>query len=98
MENFYKVEQSPINKKWLIKINFDNLNEPICTTGSYSIMPARTLGLNYADYLRLCRDNYNATLVGKGERYPIALFNSEKDAKKLLALINSRMKQVHRGE
>ena len=43
MENFYKVEQSPVNKKWLIKIDFDKLNEPIYTTGSYSIMPARFL-------------------------------------------------------
>lgn len=98
MKNFYKIEQSPVSKKWLIKINFDKLGEPIYTDGSYSVMPARTLGLSYANYLRYCRDNYNATLVGKGEKYPIAMFDFEVEAKKLLSLLNSRMEHIHRGE
>lgn len=96
MKDFYKIEQSPVHKKYLIKINFDNLKEPIYTNGSYSVMPARTLGISYAKYLKYCRDNYGATIVGKGEKYPIALFNSEAKAKKLLALLNSRMEMVQR--
>ena len=41
--------------------------------GSYNLFAARVMGLNYADYLRLCRDYYGAILTGKNEKYPIFL-------------------------
>lgn len=51
--------------------------------GSYNILGARLLGLNYADYLRYGRDKYRGTIKGKGHKYPILQFNDLSDCNKL---------------
>lgn len=52
---------------------------PLSKIGSYNILPARILGISYAEYLRYARDKYNGVISGKSHKYPIVKFNSEKD-------------------
>lgn len=52
-------------------------------SGSWNVLPARILGISYADYLRYARDKYNGTLYGKNHKYPIVKFKNENDCKAL---------------
>lgn len=60
--------------------------------GSYNLMPARLLGLSYAQYLRFCRDVLGAKVVGKGKLYPIAYFRNSPEVQQFLKLLNERAK------
>lgn len=64
-----------------------------CQRGSYNVMGARVLGLEYPDYLRFCRDEHNAILQGKqGYSYP--LFKVEKDAQNLIKVLNKQYIEI----
>lgn len=65
------------------------------TPSSYRVYSARLFGLNYADFLRMCRDKYNAVIVGKGVGYPYPLFDEWEDAGKLVKELNRRMTYVY---
>lgn len=56
--------------------------------GSYAVMPSRFLGLSYANYLRLARDEGGAEIIGKEQKYPIAYFNNDDKAKKFVEKLN----------
>ena len=56
--------------------------------GSYAVLPSRFLGLTYADYLRLCRDEGGAEILGKNEKYPDAYFNKDTQAKNFVKKLN----------
>lgn len=56
--------------------------------GSYAVMPSRFFGLSYANYLRLCRNEGGAEIVGKNEKYPIAYFKNDKKAKDFVQKLN----------
>lgn len=62
----------------------------ISTKGSFNVIYARLFNISYANYLRLCRDELGATIIGKNSYYPIALFDSKEKAKKLADLLNAR--------
>ena len=47
--------------------------------GSWNVLPARILGLSYAEYLRYARDKYNGVIYGKGHKYPIVKFKDKND-------------------
>ena len=51
--------------------------------GSWNVLPARILGISYAEYLRYARDKYNGTLYGKGHKCPIVKFKNKNDCKAL---------------
>lgn len=91
---YFKTEESPASvKKYLIVPNFEKL--PLySTTGSFAILPARLMGITYASYLRLCRDEYGAEVIGKGTYYPIPYFNEEKRAKELLKELENRVEKI----
>ena len=90
-KRYFYLEESPYHPgKYGIYIDFDNL-PPMKTTGSYNLLPARLLGLSYAEYLRFCRDELGAEITGKKNMYPVAYFSDEKTAAGLIGTLNSRM-------
>lgn len=62
--------------------------------GSYHIICARLMNLSYAQYLRYCRDQVGAEIIGKNEKYPIALFQKNVASKALVDLLNTRANEV----
>lgn len=94
MGYFFK-DESPNTtgeKRFLIRLNFTKV-PAIYTTGSYSLLPARLIGLSYADYCRMCRDCFNAEIIGKNSYYLTIYFDS-KNADKLISILNNRMELV----
>ena len=87
---FYLEESSSHPGKYKISMNFDML-PGIRTTGSYNLLPARLLGLSYAEYLRYCRDIYKAEIIGKNNMYPVAYFKDNTATGELIKMLNSRM-------
>ena len=61
--------------------------------GSYNVLKARLFGLEYAEFLRMARDNYSATLIGQ-TGYIIEKFKDRNDASKLCVELNKRINQV----
>ena len=55
--------------------------------GSLIILAARILGLSYPNFLRYCRDNFNATLRGK-KGYPTPYWKNRTDAINLIKVLN----------
>ena len=64
--------------------------------GSYNVLKARLFGLEYAEFLRMARDNYSATLIGQ-TGYIIEKFKDRNDASKLCIELNKRINQVLEG-
>lgn len=96
MKKYFYAEESPYKEgKYVIKINFDYFPD-ITTKGSYNILPARLMGLSYANYLRMCRDLFDAEIIGKNSIYPIAYFNDKTNAnlQMLLRILNKRMELI----
>lgn len=90
MKKFFNYEESPYNKdKYIITINHDMF--PIKQiSGSYNIIQARIMNLSYANYLRMCRDLFGATIIGKKTLYPVAYFDRNDGLMALLKLLNKR--------
>ena len=84
---YFNYEETPYRPgKWLIKVVHKNL--PFNSTlGSYNVLAARLLKLSYPNYLRYCRDNYGAEIIGKNCMYPVAYFEQVK-AKNLCEILN----------
>ena len=73
MKKYFYLEESPYMKTYQsIYLNHGNFPFEGKIYGSFNLMPARLLGLTYAQYLRFCRDVLGATLVGKNSKYPVA--------------------------
>lgn len=93
-KNYFFLEESPYQPgKWTIHINFDIL-PPMRTEGSFNLLPARLLGLSYAEYLRYCRDIYKAEIIGKNNMYPVAYFTKNSPTTELLQTLNARMEAL----
>ena len=58
---------------------------------SLNVLPARLLGLSYAEYLRYCRDVLGAVLIGKNSLYVIAIYDSREKAQKAADLFNEKV-------
>lgn len=98
MKNYFKFEESALMPgSYLITLKdeffekegvkyFDNV-----TGGSFLVLQARLLGLSFPTYLRFCRDVLGATLIGKGNRYPVPVFKKEESVQQLLKLLNSAL-------
>lgn len=66
--------------------------------GSYAVLAARVMEIPYADYLRFCRDEFGAKIMGKGHKYPIAYFELNEGFYALLRLLNTRMDYIMKRE
>ena len=90
-KRYFYAEESPYQPgKYTVRLNFDALPN-MTTTGSYNLLPARLLGLSYADYLRFCRDELGAEIIGKKSMYPVAYFPNKTSAEGLIQNLNTRM-------
>jgi len=84
---FYLEESTSQPGKYIVKVHHEQFH---CksTLGSYSLLGARLLNISWANYLRLCRDEYGAEIYGKDTYYPIAYFNKDKKAELLIETLN----------
>lgn len=82
---FKKQESASYPGKFLIVPQYDKFHLD-STTGSFNVIMARLVGLSYAQYLRMCRDCFDAEIIGKNCLYPLAYF---KDGEKLDMLIKN---------
>ena len=90
---FYLTPSHSCPDKYIIALDFDKF--PYMTTsGSYNLLFARLMNLPYGQYLRFCRDCAGATLIGKNQLYPIALFDNNRKANRLVEILNGRMSLV----
>lgn len=89
-KKYFVSDDAPSNSgKYMVRVNIHNL--PITSTsGSYNVLAARLFGLNYADYLRMCRDLYGAEILGKGTTYPVAYFSTKHEVELLVKELNKR--------
>lgn len=95
IQKYCRAEVSPYHNDMYIihyEDKFYNLIGPI--RGSYHIFQARIFGLDYADYLRMLRDNYNAIIIGKEHKYPVAYFKNKNDVDKIVTELNNRFTQL----
>lgn len=90
MIQYFQVDE--INSVYSVKFIKHNL--PFTRiSGSYNLFAARVMGLNYGDYLRFIRQEYNATL--KGQKGLItAFFLDKKDAVALSKYLNARLNEI----
>lgn len=93
-KTYFTLEESPYQPgKYRLDINFDLL-PPIRTEGNYFVLFARLMNLSYAQFLRFCRDEFDAEIIGKDSRYPSAYFKKTAKTSALVRLLNSRMNYV----
>ena len=86
---FIREESASHPGKYIIRPVHDNFYLD-STEGSFNIICARLLGISYADYLRLCRDEFGAEIIGKGAMYPVAYFKLSKELEALIDNLNAR--------
>lgn len=86
---FYKDESAAHPGKYMIRADLEKFYLGY-TEGSYNIIGARLMGLDYPDYLRMCRDIYGAEIVGKDSIYPFSVFKLSKDLDNLINELNNR--------
>lgn len=90
--NYFWLDETP-NGKLIIRPVYEKF--PIHHfRGSYGVLPARVTGLSYANYLRLCRDEGGAELIGKGHLYPVPYFTKGEKASTFLAELNKCARQI----
>ena len=95
MEKYFYLEESPYLPTYcMLYSNIDKMPFPNGTKGSYNLLPARVLGLDYADFLRFARDVLNAKIMGKNERYPRAYFRKTPEVLQMVKLLNKRMELI----
>lgn len=61
------------NKGWTIGPNYDALGTK-SVNGSYNVLAARFMGVDWPNWLRLCRNN-GATLYGKNSLYTVPIWD-----------------------
>lgn len=92
MEKYFYLEESPYLPTYcMLYTNIEKMPFPNGIRGSYSMMAARVLGLDYADFLRFARDILEAKIMGKGECYPRAYFRKTPEVLQMVKLLNRRM-------
>lgn len=95
MEKYFYLEESPYLPTYcMLHTNIEKMPFPNGIRGSYSMMAARVLGLDYADFLRFARDVLNAKIMGKNERYPRAYFRKTPEVLQMVKLLNKRMELI----
>lgn len=86
---FYPDDTPTMPGYYMIRLNHEKF---LCgpTVGSYNLIMARVMGLSYPDFLRLCRDEFGATIIGKNCYYPVAYFEKRGLVDKLCEELNAR--------
>jgi hypothetical protein len=90
---FYRDECPNQPGKYMIRADLDKFHLEH-TEGSFNIIGARLMGLTYAQYLRMCRDEFGAEIIGKGDLYPVAYFKLSQGLNDLIDQLNARANLV----
>ena len=90
---FYRDESATQPGKYMIRADLGSFHL-LSTEGSYNIIQARLFGITYAQYLRMCRDEFGAEIIGKGEKYPYPVFKLSKGLNDLIDQLNARANLV----
>ena len=90
---FYRDECPNQPGKYLIRTDLDKFHLER-TEGSFNIIGARLMGLTYAQYLRMCRDEFGAEIIGKGSYYPYPVFKLSQGLNDLIDQLNARANLV----
>lgn len=94
MKTYFKLEESPYNPgKYVIRLEHNNLPLGV-VHGSCNVLAARVCGLNWAEYLRMCRDVYGAELIGKNEKFPVAYFSDITKGRPLVLILNKQVSTI----
>lgn len=99
-KQYFYLTDSPYEVgKYTVALNHEALNLKY-TVGSCNIIAARLFNTTYANYLRMCRDEFGATIQGKNHLYPVAYFENNEKVKKLIDCLNKRAEKanVNRGK
>lgn len=88
---YFILETSPWSEKYLLRPLIEVMPFPRGTTGSYMVLAARVMNLSYVDYLRFCRDQLGAELMGKNKKYVTVYFDKTPEVEAFVKLLNSRM-------
>lgn len=90
---FIRDESASHPGKWIVRPVSDNfhLNS---TSGSFNVICARLFNLDYPQYLRMCRDCFDAEIIGKNSMYPVAYFKRSKELDALIDNLNARANLV----
>ena len=95
MGKYVYYEESPYNKgKYIISLHHEQFPFADGTSGSYNVFLARLAGLSYADFLRMCRDEFGAEIIGKDKLYPVAYFNFGEGLSALTKWLDARAKYI----
>lgn len=90
---FYRDESASHPGKYMVRVDTEKFHLNY-TEGSFNVIQARLFGLTYANYLRMCRDIYEAEIVGKNSSYPYAIFKLSKGLEDLIEQLNARANLV----
>lgn len=90
---FMREESASQPGKYIIKPIHENFHLD-STTGSFNVICARLMGISYAQYLRMCRDEFGAEIIGKGSSYPVAYFKLSQGLQDLIDQLNIRANLV----
>jgi hypothetical protein len=64
-------------------------------TGAWlEVLPARLLGLQYDEYLIFCKQNFNASIIGRQSLYPYPTFYRDEILRKFVKLLNFRLEYI----
>ena len=95
MGKYVYYEETPYNKgKYIISLHHEQFPFAGGTSGSYNVFLARLAGLSYADFLRMCRDEFGAEIIGKDKLYPVAYFNFGEGLSVLTKWLDTRAKYI----
>ena len=81
-------------KVMIVPKDYDNFPFNIKQGGSYNVVPARVLGLDYPTYLRFLRESFPdvVTLIGKGKKYVVPHWNIGcKEVSTFVKLLNDKL-------
>jgi hypothetical protein len=85
--NAESITSSQIRRVAFNDIFYNNVG---ITRSSYNVFMARLFNLSYANFLKMARDIYGATLHGKYGGYITMTFKNTKDCDKLVKELNRR--------
>lgn len=90
---YREVSNDPLGKVIIVPKDYDDFPMNTRLGGSYSLAPARVLGLSYAEYLRMLRASFpeDVTLVGRDGNYPVAQWRKGKSLYTFIDLLNLKL-------
>ena len=88
MKNYFVIEENPTGRGFFLVWNHSSYPHSI-KSGSFGVIPSRVLGISFSNYLRLCRDEFGATIIGKNSLYPTPFYKIKADAKRVADYISS---------